>query len=284
MTASPSIRADSAHILRDAPADQLALAVALNQGEWIAFQGQLPDTQLHLDRDVAWICSRVPGRPNTVTCAQLDSKRPDQRIEKIIRRYSELSAPISWWIGPGSAPPDLPRRLRQSGFHCMKHFPAMVLDLSRMRRRFAAPKGLRIEPLRDFAIFQKYAHPLIGPITTDRRRARLDGEERLAAVRPQRLFPFVASIDGEPLGHAMIFLGAGVAGVYDVGTIQRARGKGIGTAVTIAAATHARKLGYHYAVLKASGEGESVYQRIGFTEVCRMSLWYYSRRHHGAEE
>ena len=103
-------------------------------------------------------------------------------------------------------------------------------------------------------------------------------------MRPQRLFPFIASIDGEPLGHAMAFLGAGVAGIYDVGTCKHARGRGIGTAVTAAAARHAHELGYHYAVLKASGEGESVYRRIGFREVCRMSLWYYSRRHHGADE
>jgi ribosomal protein S18 acetylase RimI-like enzyme len=74
-----------------------------------------------------------------------------------------------------------------------------------------------------------------------------------------------------------------VAGVFDVGVVRRARGRGIGRAVTVTAVSHAKRLGYRYAVLQASGEGEGVYRRIGFEEVCRISLWFHSRRHHAQD-
>jgi len=62
--------------------------------------------------------------------------------------------------------------------------------------------------------------------------------------------------------------------------VRRARGRGIGKAVTVAALKHAVRLGYRYAVLQASGEGEQLYLKIGFEEACRISLWFHSRRHH----
>jgi ribosomal protein S18 acetylase RimI-like enzyme len=278
-----TLRRSRSRVLTDATADQLADAVQRNQAEWIRFEGKLPDVELHDDPDVTWVCSSALGRPNSVALARLTPQAADRRIERILEGYRQVSASNVWWIGPLSRPDDLGTRLRAAGFHCFKHFPGMALDARRLRT-FAAPKELKIQQLVDFSVFENAEHPFFGPPTTERRRNFIDGERRLCAARPQRLFAFIASIDGEPLGHAMAFLGAGVAGIYDVGVVRRARGRGIGTAVTLAAVRHARKLGYRYAVLQASGEGEHVYQRMGFEEVCRISLWFHSRRHHDPAE
>jgi ribosomal protein S18 acetylase RimI-like enzyme len=170
--------------------------------------------------------------------------------------------------------------LRGAGFHCFKHFPGMALDLRRLRGSPAAPADLRVSQVRDFSVFDRHEHPFFGPMTTERRRNFLAGERVLCAVEPRRAFAFVAALNGEPLGHAVVFCGAGVAGVFDVGVVRRARGRGIGKAVTVAALRHAARLGYRYAVLQASGEGELLYRKIGFEEACRISLWFHSRRHH----
>jgi GNAT superfamily N-acetyltransferase len=271
----------SIRILRDASRERLAEAVQRNQAEWIRFEGQhLPDVELHDDRDAIWVCSTVSGRPNAVAMARFAAERTDARIDRIVHRYKDLPASTVWWIGPNSSPPDLGKRLRAAGFHCFKHFPGMSLDLKRLVKSDHVPPNLRLSQVTDFSVFDKREHPYFGPMTTERRRNFLAGERLLCAVRPQRAFAFVAAVDGEPLGHALIFLGAGVAGVFDVGVVRRARGRGIGRAVTVAAVNHAKRLGYRYAVLQASGEGEQVYRKIGFEEVCRISLWFHSRRHH----
>ena len=75
---------------------------------------------------------------------------------------------------------------------------------------------------------------------------------------------YVGYLDGLPVATNVLFNGAGVAGVYCVGTIPPARGKGIGAAITLKPLLVARGMGYHHAVLFSSEMGVSVYQRIGF--------------------
>ena len=275
----------SVEILRDATRDALALGVQRNQAEWIRFEGlHLPDVELHDDRDVTWVCSDTAGRPNAVAMARFANHLADARIAQIVRRYRASNSSTVWWVGPNASPADLGKSLRAAGFHCFKHFPGMAMDLRHIARSDRVPANLKLSQVTDFSIFRKHEHPYFGPMTTERRRNFLEGERWLCAVRPQRAFAFVASIDGEPVGHALIFLGAGVAGVFDVGVVRRARGRGIGRAVTVAAVSHAKRLGYRYAVLQASGEGEQVYRKIGFEEVCRISLWFHSKRHHAQDD
>jgi GNAT superfamily N-acetyltransferase len=71
-------------------------------------------------------------------------------------------------------------------------------------------------------------------------------------------------------------LHAGVAGIFAVATTPRARGLGIGTALTLAPLLEARRRGYRVDTLQSSPMGFPVYQRLGFREVCspiEMYLW-----------
>src|SRR5438105_4835061 len=70
---------------------------------------------------------------------------------------------------------------------------------------------------------------------------------------PWRLF--LARLDGDPVATALILGGGGVAGVYAVGTVERARGKGIGGAITLAPLLESRDEGYRHAVLFSSQIG-----------------------------
>jgi ribosomal protein S18 acetylase RimI-like enzyme len=265
----------------DATPLQLAAAVQRNQAEWIRFEGRLPEVEPHADRDVMWVCSASPGHPNSVALARFDEDDAEDRIAEVVAEYRRVGASTVWWVGSLSSPPDLGRRLRDTGFHCIKHFPGMALDMRRMCAGTRTIPGLKLSRVSDFSIFERHEHPFFGPMTTERRRNFLDGERILCSVKPTRAFAFVATVAGEALGHALVFLGAGVAGVFDVGVVRRARGRGIGKAVTLAALRHARKLGYRYAVLQASGEGEHLYRTIGFEEVCRISLWFLSKNRDG---
>ena len=69
---------------------------------------------------------------------------------------------------------------------------------------------------------------------------------------------------------AALFLGAGVAGIYNVCTVPEARGRGIGGAVTGAALREAASRGLRLAVLGSSEMGYPVYRRLGFHDVSRL--------------
>ena len=59
-------------------------------------------------------------------------------------------------------------------------------------------------------------------------------------------------------------------GIYAVGSIERARRRGFGTAITWAAIDAGRRAwGCETAVLQSSAMGLGVYQQMGFLEVCR---------------
>lgn len=83
---------------------------------------------------------------------------------------------------------------------------------------------------------------------------------------------FLAELDGKPVGIAMTIVSHGVAGVYWVGTLAEARGRGIGEAVTAAAIDAGLDLGGEIVSLQASLMGEPVYRRMGFETIYRYRL------------
>ena len=94
---------------------------------------------------------------------------------------------------------------------------------------------------------------------------------------------WIANLDGEPVAAAALFVGADVAGIYNVCTVPEARGRGIGAAVTRRRLDAAVAQGLELAVLGASDMGYPVYRRLGFREVSRLRSYALSRRPPGAE-
>ena len=79
----------------------------------------------------------------------------------------------------------------------------------------------------------------------------------------------VAYLEGRPAAAAQTFLSHGIAGVYWVGTIEAARGKGLGEAVTRAVTNRAFDLGAAANTLQASSMGEPIYPRMGYETTYR---------------
>jgi ribosomal protein S18 acetylase RimI-like enzyme len=90
-----------------------------------------------------------------------------------------------------------------------------------------------------------------------------------------RLHEVLALVDGAPAGGGSLWVTGRSAGLYNIGTLEAARGRGVGTAVTAALVERARGLGCTEVVLHATAAGLGVYRRLGFTVVCSVSqhLW-----------
>jgi predicted GNAT family acetyltransferase len=82
---------------------------------------------------------------------------------------------------------------------------------------------------------------------------------------------------GEPVAGAMLMFSHGVAGVYWVGTIPAARGKGYADALVRSLSNHAFDRGATTVALQASPQGEPIYRRMGYREVTRHR-WYHVPR------
>ncbi len=80
----------------------------------------------------------------------------------------------------------------------------------------------------------------------------------------ENVVAFVVYLDGEPASIAMTIVSHGVAGIYWVGSTERARGQGLGRAVTVAATNAGLGGGAEIASLQASPMGRPIYTKLGY--------------------
>lgn len=78
---------------------------------------------------------------------------------------------------------------------------------------------------------------------------------------------FVGRLDGKPVGTSIAIRSGSACGVYNVGTLPGARGRGVGRAVTWAVVGAGRAWGCDTIVLQSSVMGLSMYADMGFRTV-----------------
>jgi GNAT superfamily N-acetyltransferase len=93
-----------------------------------------------------------------------------------------------------------------------------------------------------------------------------------AGLLTENVVAFLALLDGEPVSIAMTMVSHGVAGIYWVGSLEQARGKGLGRAVTVAATNAGFDLGADVASLQASPMGKPIYLELGYETVFEYQM------------
>jgi ribosomal protein S18 acetylase RimI-like enzyme len=97
-----------------------------------------------------------------------------------------------------------------------------------------------------------------------------------AGLLAENVAAFIAYLDGEPVSIAMTIVSHGIAGIYWVGSLEQARGKGLGRAVTAAATNAGFKLGAEIASLQASPMGKPIYEAMGYESLFDYRLFMSS--------
>jgi ribosomal protein S18 acetylase RimI-like enzyme len=173
----------------------------------------------------------------------------------------------------GAADADLAPVCESEGLVLMGNSPGMVLE-----RRLAdatPPRGVTVRTVETVADAAAFAHVNGEAYATygmprDCAPAVLG---RLDVMRAPHIVSVVAELDGSPAAAAMVILTHGIGGIYWVGTVPAARGKGLAELVTRAVGNAAFDMGARLVVLQASPMGEPVYRRMGYREVTRYPYY-----------
>lgn len=168
---------------------------------------------------------------------------------------------------------DLRAAAEGAGLLQMGDLPAMVLD--HRLPEAEPPSGVtlrRVTTETDAAAFgavmgAAYATYGMPPEVAITNLSRLD------VLMAPHIVSFLALLDGAPAAGAMTIVTHGVAGVYWVGTLPDARGRGLAELCTRAAGNAGFDLGARMASLQASIMGEPVYGRMGYVEVTRYPFF-----------
>ncbi len=84
---------------------------------------------------------------------------------------------------------------------------------------------------------------------------------------------YVARLDGEPVACVAALDHAGDCGIWNVGTREAARGRGLASGLMRQALRDARERGCETTSLQATQLGRPVYRRIGYRELDPIDMW-----------
>lgn len=190
--------------------------------------------------------------------------QPDHLVAAATEFFGERKVPWLLWVRDGVSPATLEAG-RSAGLRDVGGPPAM--GLLPIPPAPPLPAGLTIEiatseaTLRDHASMLRDGFGMPQEVVDRMIRPALLEEPNLAAL--------VGRIDGEPVSCSLLGVTGRTAGVYNVATPARLRGKGYGEALTWAAVAEGARRSCSHAVLQASDSGYPIYRRMGFADLGR---------------
>jgi GNAT superfamily N-acetyltransferase len=171
-----------------------------------------------------------------------------------------------WARGGCDEDRDLLAAAKEAGLQQVYEMPEMILA-GRVEER-PLPAGAEMRQLRSDGDAEDYwriaaaAYADLGfPPEIFRSYANHGG------LRAENVRAFLAYLDGMPVSIAMTIVSRGVAGIYWVGSLAEARGKGLGRATTAAATNAGFGMGADLASLQASVMGRPIYEAMGYETI-----------------
>jgi len=211
---------------------------------------------------------------NAVWNSHVPSEVVVKKIKENITFFEKRQVPFLWVIGPSSSPKNMGELLIKNGLTVNKQ-PGMAHNLKTLgaeREILNKVEIIKVENAETFKIWNDVVltgFEMPKELLSDFFKAfsfMLLNDTPSASA-------FLAYYNGNPVASSLVCYEEGVAGIYNVTTLEEARGKGIGTAITLAPLNEAKKLGYEIAILHSSEMALNMYKQMGFKEYCTIE-WF----------
>jgi len=241
--------------------------VEQNSVNYIKFIASLPRFEVHEEQDVFWISADAPVFYfNSVFNARLNGNA-EQKIETIIEFFRGRRGWFTWHLIPSSRPENLAQLLLARGAELLESIPYLAVDLQDMQRDFPMPSDFRWKAVRTHdtlaAWTSIYCHAR-GYAESAYKLFNIFADLDLTEESPYQLI--LGYLGDTPVSTYSVFMDDETAGFYSLTTLPEARGHGIGTAISIAAADLAAERGYQTATLLSELPSRNLCQRLGFVD------------------
>ena len=271
-----------AAVLKELSTPALVNAIEANLFAFLPLWRRWPAAEIHDGPDLLWSLTGFPiPLFNSVMRANLAPDEVEAAIAHVIARGRSRDVPLLWWTGPATRPADLGESLTAGGFVHVEDVPGMAADLRDVPVGLPPAPGLVVEQVAGPATLREWCAAMCAGYEMPAAfgETYYDCLINLGLEAQAPLRHCLGRLDGEPVATATLFLGAGVAGIYDVSTIPAARRQGIGAVMTVQALRDAREDGYRIAVLHSSAAGLPLYRRLGFSEYCSIGQYIWANEH-----
>ena len=212
---------------------------------------------------------------NAVWNSHIPSEVAIKKIKENITFFEKRQVPFLWVIGPSSRPKNMGELLIKNGLTVHKQ-PGMAHNLKTLDAEREILNKVEIIKVENDETLEVWNDVFL---------TGFDMPKEILSDFFYKAFSFMllndtpsasaflAYYNGNPVASSLVCYEAGVAGIYNVTTLEEARGKGIGTAITLAPLHEAKKLGYEIAILHSSEMALNIYKQMGFKEYCKIE-WF----------
>lgn len=251
----------------------MAAAVEADLVAHVARLHEPPVGEVHREDGAVWFMTGLPSEnDNGILRATLPEHDPGPTIERRLAPFRARSLPMMWWFFTpiGGLRPHIERVLGEQGLALASDRPGMGLDLSAFEAPLL-PEGATIHRVLDEELFDAWADVVgrafdspdfaTGPSALSNRSMGFGDDAPFRHL--------LCRMQGEWVGASTLSLGSGGAGLGNISTVPEWRGRGIGTAVASAALLEGKGLGIRIGALSADQQGVRLYEKLGFTTVCR---------------
>ena len=265
-------------ILKDLSESSLVAAIEANLFAIFSLFKQWSQAEVHDSPELLWLTTEIPFPLfNSILRPRLSLETMDDAINAAIARCKSKNVPMLWWTGPSTKPTVLGSRLSEHGFQT-EELPGMAADLNSLPVKMGWPEDLVIERVESDEDLENWCRVLctafeMPDFVGD---AFIDFYRSVGFDSSSPLHNYLGSLNDEIVATSTLFMGAGVAGIYSVSTLERARRKGIGSAMTAAPLMDSQRLGYRVGILQSSELGFNVYHNLGFQEYCKIYQYVWS--------
>jgi GNAT superfamily N-acetyltransferase len=266
-------------ILQDLTEKALTRAIVENMYDMTPLNHFWPEMESYQGKDVAW-CITDMAFPtcNAMMRVNMTADAANELIGRLVGKAKKKKINLHCWITRDTRPVNLAEYLTAHGFTSQGKGAGMAIYLKELNEEKNTPAGFKIVEVKDKETLKIWCR-IAGTAFSIPEPAISSIYEWFAREieLKQPLKFYLGLLNGKPVATSNYYLGAGVCGIYFVGTLPEARNKGIGFSITQKPLLEAKKLGYKAGILQASSMGYPVYLKLGFREYSKIGSysWIY---------
>jgi ribosomal protein S18 acetylase RimI-like enzyme len=265
-------------MLKDFSTSSVIDAMEINAHEaWLCFAHVL-GAIVYDEPHMLWFFSGLPFHlANGIVNARFDEEHLEEILDKRLQQLAAKQVPMAWLIGPSTRPKDLGRRIQVHGWMLGDEAPGMAIELEALDESFSSPPSLTIERSHDAETLRTWLRVMTvgSDIPEEGLTLLLELVSKHGFTDNPSVHFYLGMLAGKPVATSLLYLGGGVAGIYNVATLPEVRRQGIGSALTVVPLLQARTLGYRIGTLQSSQMGLNLYRCLGFRQYCTFHAYFW---------
>ena len=242
---------------------------------YLEIYAALPGGSINRELDLTWIITDVPNKfVNILYGARFRKKGLSERIEIALQPYLKRKNPVHWWIGPRTCPSNLSQILVERGFTLSLELTGMFAYRHEILLNISS-SGLTVIEAQDFKSLLDFAKIFTSANRHDKEASLLIAELWASTgVGPGNEWRyFIGEFEQKPVATVAIRINSESATIVHVSVLPEFRKRGFAKFMTIAALKLESLDDQHLVILHSTEMARSLYEKIGFKPICKLSAY-----------